>query len=145
MQRVVFVVALGLGLAAFLGPSRAYAFGAERLHAHIPFAFDVNGTVLPAGNYIVRRADMLEPHVLEITSSTGKTGIFFMTEDMNGRHPVQRAELVFDRYGKQSFLREVRVPDQVGAELEEPPAEVHVARIMATAAPEKAHVAGSVK
>lgn len=131
MKRVVLTVAVGLGLATFLGPSRAYALGSERLTVHVPFAFDVNGTSLPPGDYLVRRADTLEPNVLEITSKNGHEGTFVMTENAQPPHTTRQPELVFDRYGKQAFLHAVWVPDGQGALLERSPSELHAARTAA--------------
>jgi hypothetical protein len=131
MKRVVLTVAVGLGLAAFLGPSRAYALSSERLTAHIPFAFDVNGTSLPPGDYLIQRADMFEPNVLEIKSKNGQAGMFVLAENAQPPHSTKEPALVFDRYGKQDFLHAVWVPDGTGARLQTSPAEVRAARVEA--------------
>lgn len=133
MYRVLFAVALGLGAAALAAPTRAFAFGTERVDAHVPFAFHVDGARLPAGEYIVERVDSREPHLLRITSRYGGEEAFFMTDNASPVHPVRKPELVFDRYAKQRFLHAIWLPDATGAVVQVSPAEVVTARTVALA------------
>ena len=133
MHRVVFVVALGLGLTAFVGPSRAWALGGEKVDAHVSFAFHVDGAWLPAGEYVIQQADLLEPHLLKITSRDGTREAYFLTDSATPPHPVRSAKLVFDRYGKQRFLHAIWLPDGNGAVVEASPTEIHAADAFARA------------
>jgi hypothetical protein len=133
MYRVVFAVALGLGLAAFVTPTRAYAFDGERVDAHVPFAFHVDSARLPAGEYVIQQADLLEPHLLKITSKDGIEEAYFLTDSATPAHPVRSAQLVFDRYGKQRFLHAIWLPDNTGAVVEVSQAELLTARTVALA------------
>jgi hypothetical protein len=142
MYRLVFVVALGLGLAAFAGPSRAWAFAGERVDAHVPFAFHVDGAWLPAGQYVIQQADLLEPHLLKITSRDGTEEAYFLTDSALPPHPVRSARLVFDQHGRQRFLHAIWLPDGTGAVVETSPTEVHAAEAVARARARTAPPAG---
>jgi hypothetical protein len=145
MQRAAFVVALGLGLATVAGTDRAYAFDSETLIARVPFAFNVEKTLLPPGEYLLRRTSGLDTHVLQLTTRDGRRGVFFLTVDTSPRHSIERAELVFYRYGEQSFLRQVRVPNLKSALLPASSREREVARRLASVSPVPVRVAASVQ
>jgi hypothetical protein len=131
MHRVVVAAALALGAAALVAPSRAYAFGGEKVDAHVPFAFRVDGVRLPAGEYVIRRVDYLEPNLLRITSRYGVEEAFFMTDNASPVRPVRVPKLVFDQYGTQRFLHAIWLPDDTGAVVRVSPTEVLTARNMA--------------
>jgi len=134
MRRIFLTVALGLGLAALVGPGRAYAYGGERLQVHVPFAFHVEGTEMPAGQYLIERADPLAPQVMSLLSrDTGKERLFVF-DNAYPDQPVKTPELVFDRQGNQRFLRSIWLPDASGAAFRVAPDEVHAARAAARAA-----------
>ena len=120
MRRALFAVALGVGMAALVGPSRAYAFGGENLVVKVPFAFQVEGVKLPAGQYTVRQADIADPQVLEIRSETTDHGDLFLTVDGYPAHAVQSPRLQFDKEGNVEVLHAIWLPDASGAVFENP-------------------------
>jgi len=131
MRRVLFTVALGFGLAMFVGPNRAFAFGGERVKADIPFAFHVDGRTLPAGQYVIEQSDILEPQVVSIESRTTGRELLFLTDATYPRNAVETPELQFDRIGNQRYLHAIWLPDSAGAVLRVSPSEVHAARVAA--------------
>lgn len=132
MRRALFAVALGMGIAALVGPSRAYAYGDENLVVKVPFAFQVEGVQLPAGQYTVRQADVSDPQVLEIRSDKTGHGDLFLTVNGYPAHAVKSPRLQFDKEGNVEVLHAIWLPDASGAIFENP-STVIVAR---TAMPE---------
>jgi hypothetical protein len=128
MRRVFFAVALGVGMAALVGPSRAYAFGDENLVVKVPFTFEVEGVQMPAGQYMVRQADIADPQVVEIRSEKTGQGDLFLTVDGYPAHSVKSPKLVFDREGGQEVLHAIWLPDASGAVFEARSSVVQVAR-----------------
>jgi hypothetical protein len=120
MRRALFAVALGVGMAALVGPSRAYAYGDEDLVVKVPFAFQVEGVKLPAGQYTVRQADIADPQVLEIRSEKTGHGDLFLTVDGYPAHAVKRPRLQFDKEGNVEVLHAIWLPDASGAVFENP-------------------------
>jgi hypothetical protein len=131
MRRLLITVALGVGLLAFVGPSRAFAFGGERVQADIPFAFHVDGRTLPAGQYVIRQNDILEPQVVTIQSRTTGREVLFLTDATYPMHSLETPELQFDTVGNQRFLHAILLPDSAGAVLRVSRSEVHAARVAA--------------
>jgi hypothetical protein len=142
MYRVVFAVALVLGLAAFVGPTRADAFVGEKVDAHVPFTFHVDDAQLPPGDYVIQQADLLEPHLLKITSRDGREETYFLTDNATPAHSVRSAQLVFDRYGKQRFLHAIWLPDGTGDVVQSTHTEVRTAEAAALARAKRAALAG---
>ncbi len=116
MSRFVLAVGLGLGVAAFAS-SRAEALVIEKLSMHVPFAFEVGSVALPAGDYQIVPASILDTRVLEIRDSSGRRSSFFTVLGDVPVTSLRHAELVFDRYGSRVFLRAIRVPGQGEAAL----------------------------
>jgi hypothetical protein len=120
MRRALFAVALGVGIAALAGPSRAYAFGDETLVVKIPFAFQVEGVQMPAGRYTIKQADIADPQVVEIRSEKSGHGDLFLTVDGYPAHTVKSPRLQFDREGNVEVLHAVWLVDASGAVFENP-------------------------
>jgi hypothetical protein len=112
MSRTTVVAGLALLLAGASVSARAAGLAGETLDAHVPFAFEVRGTNMPAGRYVVREAQEVDPNLLEIRSADGQRAAFFFVEDSGTRSttPVQ-PRLVFDRVGEERFLRSLRLAD----------------------------------
>jgi len=121
MTRAVSAAALGLGLAA-LSASPALALALE---------------TLPAGDYVVRPLDGVEPAIVEIRSTDGRHAVLALAVDGSPGARGTQPELIFDRYGEKEFLHAVRLPDEKGAVLEPSPSELQAARDLA--APTAAH------
>jgi hypothetical protein len=135
MYRIACTVALGFGLIALVGSSHAQAFPAERVNAHIPFAFQIRGVTLPAGDYSIEQGGWPNQRLLVIRSKNGRHSAFFYVDDVTPTADASKPELVFDRYGKLEFLRSLRVPDEGSAKLSAAPEEVAAARKVAYGTP----------
>jgi hypothetical protein len=128
MRRAFFALALGVGLVALAGPSRAYAFGDENLVVHVPFAFQVEGVQMPSGQYIVKQEDVYDPQVVVLKSQKTGHEELFLTENGYPATTVKRPELVFDHEGSQEVLHAIWLPDASGAVFETPSSQVVTAR-----------------
>jgi len=132
MRIRTLVTTLGLGLVLAAGARPAQALSDETIRAHIPFAFHVYGTTLPAGDYVIKSADMLSPGILLVQKTDDSASAFFLTENATPKTSIGHSELVFDRYGKERFLHAIWVPgDQAGARLMPSSWELQTARAAA--------------
>jgi hypothetical protein len=117
MQKRLLLTTLGVGLVAMAGASPASAMATQEIKAHIPFQFEVENTLLLAGDYTIRPLGIEDPSVLVIRGGEGKVAMQFLTNGTTPDSKLGSAELVFDRYGKKEFLHAVLVPDDTGAEV----------------------------
>ena len=99
--RVALIVAFSAILGA-PGAVRAQAVNTP-LMAHVPFAFQIGPSYLPAGTY---RLQMQGNDMLSIKGETGSAVMLVMWESTN--RPSGNSAVVFHHYGNQYFLREVR-------------------------------------
>ncbi len=70
--------------------------------AHIPFAFQVGETTLPAGNYMVQDSN----NVLRVFARGG-SGVFRLTMNAYRDHKTPDARMVFKRYGGAYYLTDI--------------------------------------
>jgi hypothetical protein len=135
MLRSIVTIAGGvllLGVAASR-PARCMDEG-EVVNAHVPFAFQVRGTHLPAGDYELKLADMNEPGVVEIRGRGVAGPAVFVLTNAKDSDSIQHAELVFDDVGNQKFLRALLLPGEDGVEVPMDYTEVQAAHSIAAAA-----------
>jgi len=133
MSRSIVAIAGGvllLGVTA-VRPARGMTDN-EVVKAHVPFAFEVDGTQMPAGDYELKMAGTLTPGVVEIRGQGVDPRTAFVITNAEDSGPIRHAELVFDGVGTQKFLRAVRLPGEEGVELPVVSAEVQAARIVAS-------------
>jgi predicted GH43/DUF377 family glycosyl hydrolase len=123
MSGRLLLTTLGAGLVAVAGAVPASAMATQAIDARIPFNFEVENTLLPAGNYTIEPLGIEDPSVLVIQSADNKTAIEFLTNATTPEKKLSSAELVFDRYGKKEFLHAVLVPNDQSSELPVSPAE----------------------
>jgi hypothetical protein len=84
-----------------------------QMHAKVPFAWQVNGQQLNAGDYVV---DMdAASHVISLRNITTGKSIFVAVIPGSDKKPNYR--LVFHRVGQRYFLAEVWAPDSASSEL----------------------------
>jgi len=100
-----WIVAGAAMLIALGGASTARAQDTE-LVAHVPFAFVVGTSTLPAGDYLVRNPSD-DDSVLAIASADGRRFVNTLTipgarEDSSGK-----SQLIFDKVGSQYFLARI--------------------------------------
>ena len=91
--------------------------GREVVKAHIPFAFQILGERMPAGDYVLKPLDVESPGVIEIrrTDGHGPAAAFLTIPKASGS--ISRAQMVFDDVGKEKFLRAILLPGENGVEL----------------------------
>jgi len=106
----------------------------EVVEAHVPFAFQVRGTSLPAGDYEIKLTGTYEPGVVEIRGRDVSGPTVFVLTNPKESGPIHHAELVFDDVGNQKFLRAVQLPGENGVELLVDHTEVQAARRVAAGA-----------
>ena len=74
--------------------------------AHVPFAFIVGDSRLPAGDYVVKEMDS-NPSIIEITSAQGHQSMFTLTMESSSMETPARPQLVFEKFEDQYFLARV--------------------------------------
>jgi hypothetical protein len=106
---MIFVAASALiSLAAVPGFARA----STTVRAEVPFAFYAGDLLLPPGSYTLT-VPSAEPELLTIQERNGKEHEILLTvpEELR-RGPAGETKLVFDRYGKNSFLTQIWIAGQ---------------------------------
>jgi ABC-type lipoprotein release transport system permease subunit len=78
----------------------------ERVVSHVPFAFIVGETRLPAGDYLVKDAEN-DPGVTSITSTDGHRATFTLTIVSSSNDMTVQPGLVFEKFDDQYFLARV--------------------------------------
>lgn len=74
--------------------------------AHVPFAFIVGDSRLPAGDYVVKQLDD-DPAVIQISSPGGHQATFMMTQESSTIELPAHPQLVFEKFENQYFLSRV--------------------------------------
>jgi hypothetical protein len=123
MKKMLLIVVASL--IAVAGSSHAQAQVSETVViADIPFAFMVRDTMLPAGQYTVKRFDSINPNAMEIRSADGAKRLVFIVGSAQAVTPPDHTKLVFDRVGDHYFLSEIfEVGNRTGVELKQSRAE----------------------
>jgi hypothetical protein len=119
----------------FLTAASALAQTAHEVRVNVPFAFAVGKKVLPAGNYRIDQEaspisadeiliqDIDQPRFAVVVRGSDGPWEVLPTSTAN------RGRLVFDQYGDDRFLREIRGPfSAVNVEIPKSHAEQHVER-----------------
>jgi hypothetical protein len=136
MLRSVAGIAAGAALLLATGARPALAMNDNVvIKAHVPFAFEVDGQSMPAGNYVVSPVGVDEWSVMEIQNADGHgpAGVF-LTVPRGVQPRGGHAKMVFDRVDGQMFLRSIRLPGQTGEALPVDRAELRAARAESPAA-----------
>lgn len=97
------ILALGLLTAAAVG---AHAQDLDTVVVNVPFDFVVANTTLPAGTYTINRVQFNNPSSLQLRSADGHSAVLTSVA-MTGA-PDGSLKAVFNRYGDQIFLHEIR-------------------------------------
>lgn len=84
----------------------ACAHAQSTVEARIPFSFNVNGKVLPAGTYQVGYASPTR-QLIAIRSKDGRIGVLNSAFAADGGGYSGTGKLIFKRYGDQYFLHTV--------------------------------------
>ncbi len=107
MRRAPIVLLLA-GLAIVAGPRGSFA--QDPVVAHVPFAFMVDGRVMPAGDYRVTRDNNLGDHVLTIVNRDGRAEALAVFEDAGPASNDAAASFQFKTIGEVHYLWRVTEP-----------------------------------
>ena len=130
-----FTVAALVAAGCFLGAGSVLAQNAHEVRVNVPFAFAVGKKVLPAGNYrIEENASPISANEILI-QDIDHPRFAVLVRGSDGPWQVQpslasnRGRLVFDQFGDDRFLREIRGPfSAVNVEIPKSHAEQRVER-----------------
>jgi len=107
-MKELLLVSLAVCLVAGTGFSQAPM--RDILTADIPFAFMVENTTLPAGQYELTQT-VAQPYTWYISNAKGDVKIVFYTEPAEMVNRPGTFQLVFDAYGDQYFLSRIWLED----------------------------------
>jgi hypothetical protein len=85
----------------------ANAQSANRFQIDIPFAFALKGRTLPAGKYVVERADPAKPNVLTLKNVEQRMVRLIITQRVEKDNPSAASSLVFIRRQGKFYLFQV--------------------------------------
>lgn len=117
---------MALGVAMLMTGVARTAQADDLVTAKIPFAFVVNGTELPAGDYVLSR-DASKPELLSIATADGHRVALVLSQRAGDEDKKQEPKLEFERIGKQMHLAQVTLGPRtaldipVAAETEDAP------------------------
>lgn len=115
MKKPPFLALLAVGALALAG-ARVASAQEQTILAHVPFAFDVNGHAMPAGDYqVVPDPDMQS--VLQIVSRDGRSVAFTIYESVTDGTGITSPSFQFKKVGGEAVLWRVNMPGRVVAEL----------------------------
>ena len=89
-----------------VGSYASVAGADEQVTAHVPFAFIVGESRLPAGDYIVKEMDS-DPGVITVASAHGHESIFTLAMTSSSNEKGAKPRLVFEKFDGQYFLARV--------------------------------------
>ena len=97
------LVLAGLLFSVNAAPASAQSLG--RVQVKIPFDFVAGKKALPAGEYTLDRSQL---NLLTVRRTDGSASAIFSAIPADSTSALSRTELVFNRYGDQYFLSQVR-------------------------------------
>ncbi|HEX3704281.1 MAG TPA: hypothetical protein VHU82_13195 [Vicinamibacterales bacterium] len=100
------LVVIAAAMLIALGSASEARAQETKLVAHVPFAFIVGSSVMPAGEYVVKD-DSDNSSVLAIASADGKRFVNTLTIPSSLEDTTGQSSLVFDKVGGQYFLARV--------------------------------------
>ena len=99
-----------LSLLFLLTAASAHAQSANNMVVTVPFDFDVSGRMLPAGEYVVRRATKNTDEgwqVWQVLRIDGRAGAKVLTMSIQTGEVSEHSNLVFNRYDDHYFLSQI--------------------------------------
>ena len=119
MKKVLGVMAMGCLLSLLVVVSAQAQDEGSAIRVSIPFDFNVEGKILPAGDYEIRRINDEPAELLIQNVNHRRDERMFQTEPLDARRIPNHSLLVFHRYGENGyFLSEVMTAgEQTGEEL----------------------------
>ncbi len=117
MRKAPFILLLAaVAVLAGARSSRAQ----DTVIAHVPFAFVVDGYLMPAGDYQLMREHDIAGRVMEIMSRDGRAHALTIFSDSGVPSNAKKTALDFKTIGNQHFLWRVRVPGEAVYEIPVP-------------------------
>jgi hypothetical protein len=116
MRKSAKVVWMFFAIVLMVGASASVARADEQVIAHVPFAFIVGESRLPAGDYVVKEMDS-DPGVIQIARADGHQVMFTLTQTASSSGMQGRPRLVFEKFEDQYFLARVVREDGDGQEI----------------------------
>src|SRR5262252_9316224 len=102
MKRYVFSLIIACAVLAVASTAQAQLLGTS-VRANIPFSFVVNGELLPAGNYDIRRVADAAATLIISNLDDRRNRVMFLTSPVISRDHSPEGQLVFNRYGRELF------------------------------------------
>lgn len=112
MKKQVIQSTIVVAVCLWLTGGLVYSQSLPKLVADIPFDFHVGQAMLPAGEYIVNKSEGALSHVLRIQNAITGKAAFASTLPGSITNSSSQPKLIFNRYGADYFLSEVRSPYQ---------------------------------
>jgi hypothetical protein len=110
MNRKIFSTTVALALMTVAAAASAHAQDTTgKVKAHIPFAFSVSNSMLPAGDYSLSERS---PSAWIVRNDDGSAAVVTLVRP-NGTNEDYDAKLVFKQCGDRYFLSEVRAAGEI--------------------------------
>ncbi len=108
MRKMLLGCMLALGAVMLFSGTPSFAVVPVEMHVTVPFAFYVEGTMLPAGRYVITNPEKGNVNVVEIKSADGKHAALVLTESVSpeGNSP-RRPDLVFKNIDGTEHLTQI--------------------------------------
>src|SRR5205085_3221569 len=90
------------------GVMAAQSLASSTVVAQVPFEFVANNKVIPAGKCLVKSVDM-DARVLAINNIDTRASLLAQSSRNEVRTASDRTVMIFNHYGNQYFLSEIRV------------------------------------
>ncbi len=90
------------------GLMAAQSLASSTVVAQVPFEFMANNKIVPAGECMVQSADM-DARVLTIRNVAAKKSLLAQASRDDAKQAAENTVLVFNHYGNQYFLSEIRI------------------------------------
>jgi hypothetical protein len=103
MRSKLFSLAAAFILAGVAGATRGYA--QDAIKAHVPFAFEVSRSTLPAGDYTITK---LLASAWVVQNDEGRQAVTTLAGPEGRNEDAEPAKLVFERVAGRYFLSELR-------------------------------------
>jgi hypothetical protein len=114
MTKQILTVAAALVFTA-LAPAQSHA--QQVTQAKVPFAFQTGNTMMPAGEYQIRRALQSTKEVQQIRRADSSASTFVLTIPTESRNKYDDPKLIFHCYSKECFLSEIWTGNGKGMKL----------------------------
>jgi hypothetical protein len=108
-RSISLAVATVFGFVLVIGAGSAFASLAVPIRVNIPFEFNVGGTTLPAGEYVISSPSETASHLLAIRSLDGASAVFIQAEPLSPKHDIWEPDtrLTFEKVNGKEFLMKV--------------------------------------